>query len=68
VNVARAVLVLGGPLVVAVIICRRFGRAESADEPDQERIAHSLVCFAFIGGLITFVIFPIVSSPAYARY
>jgi hypothetical protein len=69
VNVARAVLVLGGPLVVAVIICRRLWAARKAPtNPTRSELLSSLVCFAFIGGLITFVIFPIVSSPAYARY
>ena len=36
--------------------------------PTRSELLSSLVCFAFIGGLITFVIFPIVSTPAYARY
>jgi hypothetical protein len=69
VNVARAVLVLGGPLVVAVIICRRLWAArKTPTDPTSSELLSSLVCFAFIGGLITFVIFPIVSTPAYARY
>ena len=69
VNVARAVLVLGGPLVVLVMICRRLLAArETPMNPTRSELLSSLVCFAFIGGLITFVIFPIVSSPAYARY
>ncbi len=36
--------------------------------PTRSELLSALLCFGFIGGLITFVIFPIVSSPAYARY
>jgi hypothetical protein len=69
VNVARAVLVIGGPLVVVVIICRRLWAARRAPtNPTRSELLSSLVCFAFIGGLITFVIFPIISTSAYARY
>jgi hypothetical protein len=69
VNILRAVLVLGGPLVVFVVICRRVWLARSTPRPPtRSELLSCLVCFAFICGLITFVIFPIISTPAYARY
>ena len=68
-NVARAVLVLGGPLVVFVMICGRLWRARKAPtNPTRSELVSALVCFAFIASLITFVIFPIITTAAYARY
>jgi hypothetical protein len=69
VNILRVVLVLGGPLVVFVIICRRVWAARTAPRPPtRSELLSCLICFAFVCGLITFVIFPIISTPAYARY
>ena len=69
VNIARAVLILGGPLTVFLLICQRAWAARTTpSNPTTSELMSSLVCFGFIGGLITFVIFPIISSPAYARY
>jgi hypothetical protein len=69
INVARAVLVFGGPLVVLFRICRRILAARKAPAmPTRSELLSSLVCFAFLGGLITFVIFPIITTAAYARY
>jgi hypothetical protein len=69
INIARAALILGGPLVVFLYVCQRVWQARtSPSDATRSELLSTIVCFAFIGGLITFVIFPIVSSPAYARY
>ncbi|HEY5272982.1 MAG TPA: hypothetical protein VIJ34_07080 [Acidimicrobiales bacterium] len=69
VNIARAVLVLGGPLFVFVMICgRAWSARKTPTNPTRSELLSSLVCFAFIASLITFVIFPIITTPAYARY
>jgi hypothetical protein len=69
VNILRAVLVLGGPLVVFVIISRRVWAARTAPRPPtRSELLSCLVFLAFICGVTTFVIFPIISTAAYARY